>query len=331
MSYTFRATFPALRLSLMLLLPIVPCALPAMAADPAPKEAAPAEQAPVERAPLLTRAQEDAIALERQLPRQDLQQLQAGDETFLALWKPANSDDPQGAVILIPGSGESPDWPDTIGPLRRKFPDVGWSTLSISLPEIQDPALLPREPDAAPADAKPEASKETPADAPAADTTAATAAEAQASADTAKAAADAERDKAEAERVFARIDSAVAFAQQNKARSVVLLGHSGGAWWAARYLSERQPASVQKFVMVAAREPVDAKLSLVDMVPTLKMKTADFIYRNQPQRSATDRLQASKRTKGPGFTQIGLTDIAGNNEAEQEQLFRRVRGWVEAK
>ena len=331
MSYTFRATVPALLLSLMFLPTIVPCGLSAMAADPAPKDAAPAEQAPVERAPLLTRAQEDAIALERQLPRQDLQQLHAGDESFLALWKPANSDDPQGAVILLPGAGESPDWPDTIGPLRRKFPDVGWSTLSLSLPEVEDAALMPREPDPAPADAKPEAPKEAPADAAATNPTAPSTPEDQAAADTAKAAADAERDKAAAERVFARIDSAVAFAQQNKARSVVLLGHSGGAYWAARYLSERQPPAVQKFVMIAAREPVDAKPSLMEMVPTLKMKTADFIYKNQVQRAATDRLQASKRVKGPGFTQIGLTDIAGNNEVEQEQLFKRVRGWVEAK
>ncbi|NYS41820.1 DUF3530 family protein, partial [Pseudomonas syringae pv. actinidiae] len=132
MSYTFRATFPALFLSLML-----PCALPALAADPAPAKDA-AAQAPVERAPLLSRSQEDAIALGRQLPREDQQQLQAGDESFLALWKPANTDAPQGAVIILPGDAESPDWPDTVGPLRRKFPDVGWSSLSITLPDAQD-------------------------------------------------------------------------------------------------------------------------------------------------------------------------------------------------
>ena len=103
MSYTVRAMFPALFLSLML-----PCALPAMAADPAPGKDAAAE-APVERAPLLSRSQEDSIALERQLPPQDQQQLQAGDESFLALWKPANSDAPQGAVIILPGDAESPE------------------------------------------------------------------------------------------------------------------------------------------------------------------------------------------------------------------------------
>jgi hypothetical protein len=323
MPYTFRAMFPAFLLSL-----IVPCASPVMAADPQPKDAEAAAQAPVERAPLLTRDQEDAIALERQLPRQDLQQLQAGDVSFLALWKPANSGDPQGAIIILPGAGESPDWPDAVGPLRRKFPDVSWSTLSLSLPDAQDDALLPREPDAAPTDAKAEARKDAPANA--AETAKAADADAQASADAAKVAADEERKKAEAERIFARIDSAVSFAQQNKARSIVLLGHSSGAYWAARYLSERASPAVRKLVMVAAREPANAQPSLMELVPTLKMKTADFIYKNQLQRAATDRLQASKRTQGPGFTQISLIDIAGNSEAEQEQLFRRVRGWIEA-
>ncbi|MEE5107829.1 alpha/beta hydrolase family protein [Pseudomonas alliivorans] len=317
MSHTIRAMLPALFLSL-----IVPCALPVLAAD-APKDAA--KDAPVERAPLPSRAQEDAIALERQLPKEDQQQLQAGDESFLALWKPANTDEPKGAVIILPGAGESPDWPDVVGPLRRKFPNVGWSSLSVTLPDAQDNALMPREPDAATG----AASAENPKDAPAKDATAE--AEAQASADTAKAAADEERNKAQAERVFARIDSAIAFAQQNKAHSIVLLGHSSGAYWATRYMSERPSPLVQKLVMVAAREPLDTPPSLLDMVPTLKVNTADFIYKNPPQQAATARLQASKREKGPGFTQIGLINIAGNAETEQEQLFRRVRGWVEAK
>ena len=134
MSHTIRAMFPALFLSL-----IIPCALPALAAD-APKDAA--KDAPEERAPLPSRAQEDAIALERQLPKEDQQQLQAGDESFLALWKPANTDEPQGAVIILPGAGESPDWPDVVGPLRRKFPNVGWSSLSVTLPDAQDLSLI---------------------------------------------------------------------------------------------------------------------------------------------------------------------------------------------
>src|SRR5476649_2578465 len=131
MPYTLRAPLAALCLSL-----ILPCIQPAMAADPAPAKEPAATEPVVERAPLLSRSKEDAQALERQLPLQEQQQLQAGDETFLALWKPANSSDPKGAVIIIPGADESADWPDAVGPLRRKFPDVGWASLSLTLPDM---------------------------------------------------------------------------------------------------------------------------------------------------------------------------------------------------
>jgi len=333
MSYTFRAMLPALWLAL-----ILPCAPSASAADPEPAKDAAAEPV-IERAPLLPRSQEDALALEGRVPQADQQQLQAGDETFLALWKPANSDEPKGAVIIVPGADESADWPDTVGPLRRRFPDIGWASLSLTLPDVQSDFSQPREVEAAPADAagtdKP---KEVPKDAAPKDAAAleadkAAAAEKEAAATAANAAAAEERAKAQAERIFARIESAISFAQQNKARSIVLLGHGNGAYWAARFLSERPSPLVQKFVMVTAHEPLDAKPPLLELIPTLKMKTSDFVYKEQVQarEAATARLQASKRTKSAGFTQVGLTAIPGNEEAEQEQMFRRVRGWIEAK
>ncbi|RXT99612.1 hydrolase or acyltransferase, partial [Pseudomonas syringae] len=114
-------------------------------------------------------------------------------------------------------------------------------------------------------------------------------------------------------------------------RSIVLIGHSSGAYRPARFLNERTSPVVQKLVMLAAREPMNAKPSLLDMVPQLKVKAVDFIYKNSPDEAAKARLQASKRTKGPGFTQIGLINIAGSGDTEQEQLFRRVRGWIDAK
>jgi pimeloyl-ACP methyl ester carboxylesterase len=340
MSYTYRAMFPALCLAL-----ILPCALPVQAADPAPaKPAEVKEPPPPEYAPLLQRTQEDAIALERSLPQADLQKLQAGDDNFLALWKPANTDDPKGTVVIVPGADESADWPEAVGPLRRKLPDAGWASLSITLPDALSDGSDPREEDAATGEAstgdkdkkeaaKKEPAKDAPKDAAATEASAAAAAEKEAAATAAKAAAAQEREKAAADRIFARIDSAIAFAQQNKARTIVLLGHGNGAYWAARYTSEKPSPLVQHFVMVSAREPVDAKPLLAALVPTLKVKTSDFVFKGWPneQRAAQDRLQASKRVKGSAFTQIQLTAIPGNKAAEQEQMFRRVRGWLEAK
>ncbi len=322
MSYTLRALFPALCLTL-----ILPCSPLAMAADPAPdKDAKPAE-APVERAALPSRTEEDTLALERQVPQAEQQQLQAGDETFLALWKPANADEPKGAVIIVPGADESADWPTAVAPLRRKLPDVGWSSLSLSMPDAHNDGVFARVADAPAAASTGDKPKDAPVKAP----DPAATAEAEAAAAAEQAAAQAELAKANAEKIFARIDSAVAFAQQNKARSIVLLGHGSGAYWAARYMSERPSPAVQRLVMVTAVDTGKETPSLMELLPTLKVPTADFVNKDRsvPRQQAQDRLDASKRNKNARFTQVALSAIPGNPTMEQDQLFRRVRGWLE--
>ncbi|MNI38080.1 Alpha/beta hydrolase family protein [compost metagenome] len=138
-----------------------------------------------------------------------------------------------------------------------------------------------------------------------------------------------EQSKADAERIFARIDAAIAFAEQQSARSIVVLGHGTGAYWAARYLSEKQPSQVEKLVMVATRTPLAATPELVELTPTLKLPTADFYYKDKAldRNAALERLQASKRLKSSTFSQVALKALP-DSKAEQEQLFRRVRGWL---
>ncbi|AGZ37412.1 MULTISPECIES: alpha/beta hydrolase family protein [Pseudomonas] len=307
----------------------------AMAADAEQPQAAtetPATAA--SRAPLLERSQEDALALERLVPKAEQRTLQAGADSFLALWKPANDGDPQGAVIIVPGAGETADWPNAVGPLRRKFPDVGWHSLSITLPDLLADSPLARveEKPATPAEqAKGESApaKATPDDANA-NVAQATAADADTAESTNAEEADQQADVADAERIFARLDAAVAYAQQQNARSIVLIGHGSGAYWAARYLSEKQPPQVQKLVMVTPQTPARVEHSLDSLAPSLKVPTADLYYatRAGDSRAAAQRLQASKRQKDSQYRQLTLTAIPGNQAAEQEQLFRRVRGWI---
>ncbi|MDD1140405.1 alpha/beta hydrolase family protein [Pseudomonas sp. TNT2022 ID233] len=319
----YRLAMPALCLSL-----ILPCAFSVEAADPAPAPAAEktAEEKPVERQPLLERSQEEAAALERKVPAQEQQQLQAGSDTFLALWKPANTAEPKGAVILIPGAGETADWPQAIGPLRRKLPDVEWSSLSITLPDLQSDAIAPRvaEAPAAPKTADPGSKDSTTAE----PIEQAAGGEADV-ADKVVAESTEEQSKADAERIFARIDAALAYAEQQSARSIVVLGHGTGAYWAARYMSERQSSQVEKLLLVAAQTPAKAKPELVELTPTLKLPTADIFYMDKPldRNAALERMQASKRLKTSAFSQVALKALP-DNKAEQEQLFRRVRGWL---
>ena len=318
----YRLALPALCMSL-----ILPCVFSVEAAEPAPAATEkPAEEKPLERQPLPERSQEEATALERKIPAQEQQQLQAGTDTFLALWKPANTAEPKGAVIIIPGAGETVDWPQAVGPLRRKLPDAEWSSLSITLPDLQSDAIAPRIVEATPAPKPPEAGSK--------DSTTAAPIEqvAGGEADVAdKAVADTteEQSRADAERIFARIDAAIAFAEQQSARSIVVLGHGTGAYWAARYLSEKQPSQVEKLVMVATRTPVAAKPELAELAPTLKLPTADIYYKDKAldRNAALERLQASKRLKSSTFSQVALKALP-DSKAEQEQLFRRVRGWL---
>ena len=325
-----RTALSALCLSL-----ILPCTAHALADE---TSAAPAEAAtpPAQRQALAERSQEDAQALERQVPKDEQQTLQAGSDSFLALWKPANTPAPEGVVIIVPGAGESADWPRTVGPLRRKFPDAKWASLSLSLPDLLAESPVARKETPAPPpqpdkDVKGAPAKATPADAnaniaqaTAAETENSESAEAPASTDPAAS------EKADAERIFARLDAAVAFAQQHNARSIVLIGHGSGAYWAARYLSEKQPPQVQKLVMVAAQTPARVEQDLESLAPTLKVPTADIYYatRSADRNAAQQRLQASKRQKDSQYRQLSLIAMPANKAAEQEQLFRRVRGWM---
>ncbi|MBA6098645.1 alpha/beta hydrolase family protein [Pseudomonas juntendi] len=307
-------------------------ALAADAETPPAANAAPAAETP--RPPLLERSQEDALALERLVPKAEQQTLQAGADSFLALWKPANDSDPQGAVIIVPGAGENADWPNAVGPLRQKFPDVGWHSLSISLPDLladSPQARVEAKPKAATDQAQGERApvKDVPADANA-NVAQATAADADTAESTDAELASEQSDPADAERIFARLDAAVAFAQQRNARSIVLIGHGSGAYWAARYLSEKQPPQVHKLVMVAAQTPARVEHDLESLAPTLKVPTADIYYatRSADRSAAALRLQASKRQKESQYRQLSLIAMPGNQAAEQEQLFRRVRGWM---
>ncbi|MCL9803490.1 alpha/beta hydrolase family protein, partial [Pseudomonas sp. AKS31] len=314
MPSVYRLAMPALCLSLLL-----PCAFSVNAADPAPAAEKPAEEQPAERQPLLERSQEEAAALERKVPAQEQQQLQAGTDTFLALWKPANTAEPKGAVIIIPGAGETADWPQAVGPLRHKLPDAMWSSLSITLPDLQSDAIAPRVVAAPAAPKTPESGSKDATTAQPIEQAAGGEAEV---ADQVVAETTEEQSKADAERIFARIDAAVAYAEQQSARSIVVLGHGTGAYWAARYLSEKQTAQVEKFVMVDAQMPAKAKPPLAELTPTLKLPTADIFYMDKPldRNAALERMQASKRLKTSAFSQVALKALP-DNKAEQEQLF----------
>ncbi|SHM67764.1 alpha/beta hydrolase family protein [Phytopseudomonas punonensis] len=290
--------------------------------SPPTKDGEKADAKAEQRAPLAERSDLEALALERQLAATEQQQLDAAGTPFLALWRPANDPAPMGAVILIPGDEESADAPPTIGPLRRKLPDAGWHSLSLTLPDPQGANLPVRiaEPPAS-GDGK---AAEAPTEKPAEPATPAPPSEAPAP--------DAEAARAaHVERVFARIDAGIAFAGQQQAKVVVLLGHGSGAYWAARYIAERKPANVTHLVLVDTRQPEGFDAPFNDLLGQLTAKVGDFYYRDSAtaRQAALARKQLSQRQKQPTLVQISLDALPGNPDVAQEQLFRRLRGWLD--
>lgn len=308
---------------------------PTAAATAEDAPAAPADEA---RAPLPERSELEAAALEQRLENKEQQQLQAGEEGFLALWRPANVAKSSGVVIILPGDGETADWPQSVGPLRRKLPDNGWHSLSLTLPDpngeappLRSAAATPAE-DAAPAAASQANAAGEPAPAQPSEETSTS------QLDSAETAARKEENietqqKAHAERVLARIDSAVNYAEQQQAKTIVLLGHGSGAYWAARYLTERKPAKIQNLLLVAAQLPAGYTPPLDELIPQLQLATGDFYYKDQAadRQAALSRSLASKRQQHRAYTQVALKTLPGNREAEQEQLYRRIKGWLTLK
>lgn len=309
------------------------------AEDPAPPESLPTPPPVIERAPLPARSDAMASGLLHQLPADEFVSLEAGGHDFVALWRPANVGTSKGVIILLPGEGESADWPQGIGPLRRGLPDYGWQTLSISLPD--SPNLIPQryaEVEQEPATTQPDkedgAETEEPAEQDSPDEAGylpeQTAAPAEEPPPATAKADDMDNNEMESEQITQRIQAALAYARGQQPAAIVFLGQGNGAYWAARFLQQQTPADVTHLVIIQPRQPEGQDQSLAQLVPPLKLATGDFYYEEGGgnQTGARDRLNASRRIKHPAYRQIKLAPQTGDPVADQEQLLRRVRGWL---
>ncbi len=64
------------------------------------------------------------------------------EQVYPALWQPFRTEAPQGTVVMLHDASQHALWPDLLQKLRLKLPDIGWNTLSVSVPERYSSELM---------------------------------------------------------------------------------------------------------------------------------------------------------------------------------------------
>ena len=291
-----------------------------------------------------------AQAIQLGTEAQQLITLTTPREHFSALFLAANQTEPRGMLILLPGIGESFDWPTAIGPLRTKLPDAGWHTLSINLPAmpaaeitlkpviaspvaeqiIIEPPVAPAPPaeedstdsETEPAIEEPEDPEPTIEDIPSEPDNDESAPE------PAPPIAEELPPLTYPERINSFIEAAIGYAQQQQASEIILLGQHESAYWALSYATEQTSATPVRVVLISPRTHIQGLSSYESLISANVSPIADFYYKGDrvTEIAAKQRLQASKRAGLEHYHQVGLTAV--HPSLEQEQLFRRVKGWL---
>ena len=322
---------PWLRAGALLLL-VLAASVQAEEAPAKTPEAAPTP--PTALAPAPTRSAEQQQALAQQLPAEQQKQLHAGDESFLALFQPSIPAKARGILILVPGDGESADWPNVVAPLRNDLPSYGWDTLSLSLPDPYDPLAALRR-TTAPADSDAQANAEQTPPPVTGGTGAAPTPQTQAEAGSGEPAqaATAPVDpealaNAHAERVLAHLAAGIDFALQQGTKPIILVGHGTGAYWAARYLAEKEPSEIHQLVLIDGSEPRDMPPRLVATMGKSDLQIVDLV--RQPNSvAAVSRKDRASQKGNKNYRQIELPVHFGDRADEQQQIMRRLRGWLD--
>lgn len=235
--------------------------------------------------------------------------LEAGGESFLALWQPNTSGSPKGAVLMLPAEGHTANGQGTFTQLRRQLPEHGWATLSITLPPPEVPpqvSILTAGKDTAAVEETEKQPAPEPTQSP----------EAVAS---------------------QRIRAALAYLQQNSQGPLVILGEGIGAARAWQYLAENGQGPFQAAVLLNARNTVPGQEVVLPENLVVKTLPALDLYSGEhflgAQEAKARRFAA--RTQGlQNYRQIRLgpqPEISSGPTAGSRQVRGFLRSLFEEK
>ena len=133
--------------------------------------------------------------------------------------------------------------------------------------------------------------------------------------------------------MLARLDAAIEHARTLQAPMIVMVGHGTGAYWASQYLTQLQPKEVGQLIVIDPRAPSRPDQPIETYIAALKIGVGDFYTstRRPAQEQALQRRNAARRADHPDYRQVALPAVENDRFGAQEQLVRRVRGWLDRK
>ena len=233
-----------------------------------------------------------------------------------ALWQPYRTASPQGGAILVHSPGQHSLWPSALTELAQTLPDMGWSTLSLILPDY--PVWVTSPPAAGEAVNSPTAQDDenTPASEPVATQDALSFAQQQLS------------------NAQAQLDNAGLFNR-------LFIGYGQGVHLLAAFLAQQQPpmdGRANALIMLQAQThpklapPLTERLRQL-AVPVLDVYSSDSLWQ---QRQAQSRRTAVQQTQAGAYQALALpathlnayTTASPHALINRSSLSRRVQGWV---
>ncbi|GAA6131313.1 DUF3530 family protein [Halopseudomonas sabulinigri] len=262
--------------------------------------------------------------LERRLPTEEQRQLDFHGEAQLGLYLPAARPKALGGVLLIAGPGEHADWPELIGPARRRLSDAGWNTLSISLPDAPLPPSIEAETPAPAADTADIQDEEPQEPLLAADN--------QPDQPPAPPLASAESSADYATRCMQLIQAAWQVLAAENNEHITLITRAEAGYWALRAASP--PASQQPphaVILFKPRDPaIEGQPSLNLLLEKWDKPLLELLAAGSPQGAIQAREhQRIARRAGHNLYQQWDIDYLQNSVLADDMLQKRLQGWLE--
>lgn len=321
----------------------------AAASESAANQGEPAAQP--EPPPYANREARDMALLAQAVPSDQVVWFDIGGERVLALYQPAISASPSGAVLLVQDQDRNPTWPERIQALRLSLPEQGWTTMVVTLPPADPVAVPERDLPVAPAadtagegvddtDAYTEGERQVDdaantAEAPRPETEEVFNDVTGEVADVASMAQEQPVETTEPEipaipaatRVDQRLAQAVEHLRAQGQFNLALLAEGGGALRAARLFNTMGAGGFRALVLVDASHALATETGDVVAMASADLPVLDILAVDQPSLIAAAQMRrtAAKRAGRTSYQQVRMPRY----EPDLVRLSKRVRGFLD--